>query len=490
MNKRVKDLVRQLNPEDALAELCKRNFFIFVKTFWHIVVQEEPVYNWHIKYICDRLQELGFQLKERKEKVEDWVINVPPGSSKSTIVSIMFPAWLWAIDPTLRIMSVSYADTLSKTLSVKSRDIIQSDLFRTLFPDVIIKPDKNTQTQYENTKGGDRNATSVTGSVTGFHAHVILVDDPLNPKEALSETKLKAANDFMKDTLPTRKVNKSVTVTVLIMQRLHTEDPSGKMLSKKKAIKHICIPGELSDNVNPPELKNYYVDGLMDPVRLTKKNLEEALIDMGSYGYAGQIGQRPAPASGGVWKKWIRPIKDLDLDRMILYYKNYHSGKIRDTTPPELSDFGTDWDLAYTEKETNAASAFCSSWKWDNKVVIDNFDYKYKEFPDLIAWMQLIQGPHYIEAKASGKSAAQTLWKSGVPAIEVEVTGGDKVARARMSTPFAEAGLVYCRESMLDKLYNDVKQGLLLFPNAQADVNDTVVQAIQRHLLRPDFFVV
>ena len=491
--KELEDVFKQLKADDALAELCRRSFFQFVKIFWDTVVQEEPVYNWHIPYICQQLQDLGFQLKKRQKKEFDWIINIPPGSSKSTIVSIMFPVWLWVIDPTLRIMSVSYADTLSKQLSMKSRDIIKSDLFQAMFPDVQIKADKDTQSQYETTKGGDRNATSVTGSVTGFHAHVILIDDPLNPKEALSETGLKRANNFMKDTIPTRKVDKSVTVTVLIMQRLHTDDPTGKMLSKKKAIKHICIPGELSDNVNPPELKEYYSESLMDPIRLTQENLDELQTDLGSYGYAGQVGQSPAPASGGVWKQWIRAIPDIELDRMVDYYRRYHKGEFAhqsQPTKPELSQFGTDWDLAYTENELNAASAYVSTYRWANKLIVDSFDYKYLEFPDLVNYMKLISPPHHIEAKASGKSAVQVLWKNGVPASEVQVTGGDKVARARFSTPYAEAGLVYCRESILDRLYNDHKQGILLFPNAQADVNDALVQSIQRNLSEPDFFVV
>lgn len=488
------EVIRQLNPEKALAVACERSFFRFMKIFWSVVVHEEPVWNWHIEYICEQLQEIGFRLKAREMKLEDVVINVPPGSSKSTIITIMFPVWLWVIDATLRVMSVSYADTLAKEHSMKSRDIIKSDLFRSLFPDVQIKSDKDTQTKYENTKGGDRNATSVTGTATGFHAHVILIDDPLNPKEALSEAGLLRANNFMKDTIPTRKVDKSITVTILVMQRLHTEDPSGKMLAKKKAVRHICLPGEIplgkNTNVKPPELADKYVDGLMDPVRLTKKNLAELEIDLGSYGYAGQIMQLPAPASGGVWKKWIRPIKDSELEDLIKYYNEYHRGEHPGKPKPVLSKFGADWDLAYTEKETNAASAYCHAFKWENKMIIDNFDYKYLEFPELVNWMKKVKGPHNIEAKASGKSAQQTLSKSGVRAAEIQVAGGDKVARARFATPYAEAGLVYCRESILERLYSDVKQGLLLFPNAQADVNDSVVQAINRILATPDFFVV
>ena len=88
---------------------------------------------------------------------------------------------------------------------------------------------------------------------------------------------------------------------------------------------------------------------------------------------------------------------------------------------------------------------------------------------------------HYIEAKASGKSAKQTLVQNGIPAIEVPVAGGDKIARANMATPIAESGMCYIRASMADRLYNDSKQGILFFPNgAYADLADVVGQCLQR----------
>jgi len=150
--------------------------------------------------------------------------------------------------------------------------------------------------------------------------------------------------------------------------------------------------------------------------------------------------------------------------------------------PEDLSSYGTDWDTAYTDKETNDASAFCTSGMADGKVYIDRVGYARLEFPGLLKYMTLRPGPHYIEAKASGKSAKQTLKQNGIPAIEVQVSGGDKVARTRFATPMAEAGLVYVRESLLDMIYNDSEQGLLHFPNGKHDdLNDVIVQAIQRH---------
>ena len=104
--------------------------------------------------------------------------------------------------------------------------------------------------------------------------------------------------------------------------------------------------------------------------------------------------------------------------------------------------------------------------------------------------MKTKQRPHYIEAKASGKSAKQTLTNQGIPAVEVKVDGGDKIARATLATPYAESGMVYCRKSILDKLYYDDKQGILVFPNGKGDdLQDALVQSINRILGKPDFFL-
>lgn len=180
--------------------------------------------------------------------------------------------------------------------------------------------------------------------------------------------------------------------------------------------------------------------------------------------------QIPAPADGGIWKKWIIPIDDKDF-------------------PLELKNLGSDWDLAYTEKETNSACAYVTSGTYNNKMYIDDFGFDWLEFPKLMDYMKQTKSPHYIEAKASGKSAKQTLTNQGIPAIEVKVDGGDKIARTQMATPYAEAGMIYCRKSILDKLYHDDKQGILTFPNnSHNDLNDALVQAINRLLAQPKFF--
>lgn len=309
------------------AELCRRSFYTFVKEFWGTIIPEDPVYNWHIEYLCEELKRIAWRVIAGLPKEYDLIINIPPGTTKSTICTQMLPAWIWIarlpqevfdeaigaglIPPPpgstgafIRIISGSYSAPLSLEHAEYSRDIIRSDKYRLFFPEVTIKPDKDQKSNYKNTSGGQRFSTSIGGTVTGNHGHLLIIDDPLNPKQAASETELHNANDWMDRTLPTRKVNKAVTVTVLIMQRLDHKDCTANMLRKKgKKLRHIVLPASLDYEVKPPNLAERYVDGLLDPIRMPKSVLEEARADLTPIIYAGQFGQNPKPREGGMFPR-------------------------------------------------------------------------------------------------------------------------------------------------------------------------------------------
>ena len=448
------------------AELCKREFYYFVREFWSINIAEEPVWNWHIKALCDELQPIVERIARREEKLEDLICNVPPGTTKSTIFTQMLPAWAWTIDASLRILTASYSESLAKDHAMYSRNIIRSDKYQTYFPHIRLSADKDTKTDYSNTLNGQRVAAGIGGTITGKHFHLIILDDPLNPKEANSEAECSNANAIVDNTLSTRKVDKKVTVTMVVMQRLSENDVTGHLTSKKgKKINHIVLPAELKDGVSPKKFEKFYVNGLLDPVRLSPSVLQEAKTDLGSLNYAGQFAQRPAPSTGAIWQRWFIEIEDkLFPDRR------------------KFTSYGTDWDTAYTEKEDNAASAYITAGKIGNDIYIDDFDFRWLEFPELIKWIKSKPAPHYIEAKASGKSLKQTLTRQGINAIEVKISGGsDKIARAKMATPPAESGRVYIRKSLAEKLYSDAQQGILVFPRGKyKDVADALAQCLQR----------
>ncbi len=478
----------QISPKKAKAELCRRRLFDFVQEFWSEIIPEDPVWNWHIEYLCDEIQDEVLRIcrlperweefegetyrapaKPRQQKLNDVLVNIPPGTTKSTILSVMLPAWVWTRDPTIRIGSASYSGDLSMGLAMKSRDIIQSDRYKSYFPEVVIRDDSNNKQHYINTKGGERYSTSTGGTIVGIHFHLIIVDDPVNTKQINSDTQLDDACDFVNTTLHMRKVDKKVTLTIMVMQRLHDRDPSGSWLRMQKDgnlnIKHICLPAKVANNIQPPALIHRYKEGFLDPLRLGQEVLDDALVKLGSYSFAGQMGQNPAPEGGGIWEAWLIPVPDRDMP-----------------SPGAMSDYGTSWDTAYTSNVNNAASAYVTSGRIGNKMYIDGAGDYYKEFPELIHIIANLPEPHYIEEKASGKSIVDALVYAGIAAIGIKVEG-DKIVRARTSTPKAEAGLIFCRASLLEYIYNDPDQGILKFPNApKKDLADALSQEIMRHM--------
>jgi predicted phage terminase large subunit-like protein len=457
----IQGLNRSLNRYKCLEKLS-----FFVKHFWDEIVPNDLVWNWHMDVLCDAIQESDERVFKRLPKLYDTIMNVPPGTSKTKIVSVLSTAWEFARMPEIKVFVGSYSDAAISSIADEIRLIMKSEKYQSYFQNVHIRRDRDTLHNFKTTSNGEFYAFTVGGTLTSKHADILKVDDPINPKQAASVAELKTANDFFDKTLPTRKVDKLVTPTNLIMQRLAVNDPTGHLLEKKKeGIRHICLPAKLSKNVKPAILADEYIKhgGYLDPVRLSQPILDDLKLDLGSAGYAGQIDQLPAPEGGTIWQKWFIEVPD-------------------DMFPDieKAHEVGADWDLAYTKQDKNAASAFIKSGVMAGNIYIFDFNWQWLEFPELIKWMKDIGGPHYIEAKASGKSARQVLKRNGIVAIEVKVNS-DKISRAKDATPPAEAGMVYVKKSMADRLYNDSKQGILFFPNGQyADLADTLSQMLVR----------
>jgi predicted phage terminase large subunit-like protein len=293
-----------IQESSVVRSLVRGSFFEFVREFWSVIIEEPPVFNWHVRFLCNELQRIAERVFLREEREYDLLCNVPPGLTKSTICSQMFPAWVWTRMPSAQFICVSYAYSIAMKDSLKTRDIVQSDLYQACFPDTALREDANTKGMFVNKRKGFRLAVGVLGAVTGMHGHFLIVDDPLNPEQAYSEAELKTVNRWMRTTLPSRRIPKHVAPIILIQQRLHQMDPSGEMLERYqgKKLRHICLPGEVTKDISPPELVKKYRNGLLDPVRLSRDVLAELLQELGPYGYAGQILQTPVPPEGGMYE--------------------------------------------------------------------------------------------------------------------------------------------------------------------------------------------
>ena len=290
------------DEDEMVASICRESYQEFIREFWGEIVPETLVWNWHIGVIADELQYIAERVFKGLPKEHDLIINVSPGESKSTTASIMFSPWTWTRMPSARTLGGAYAGLLAGDLARKNRDVILSDKYKRVFPEIKLKIDQQVKTHFENTNGGSRYSFGMQGTVTGIHAHFIGIDDPLNPEKAVSEVELNKANRVMSETLFTRKVDKALTPTFLIMQRLHQNDCTQHMLDTYENVKHICLPAELDDNIQPKELKEKYIDGLMDVERMSKSILASNKKALGTYAYAGQFQQRPVPRGGAMFK--------------------------------------------------------------------------------------------------------------------------------------------------------------------------------------------
>ena len=353
------------DPISTIRALTQNNLYFFIQYFWPEYSQQPFSPNWHLEYICKELEKVARDVAANKPREHDLIINVPPGTTKTAMVSIFFNIWCWTNWFHFQFITASYTHPLALESAEYAREIMRSARFKQVFPELDIKEDKDTKSNFRVIKrewlagnsyapritiGGFRFSTSVGGSVTGFHGHINIVDDPLDPNMAQSEQDIKTTNHWMDNVIPMRKVDKKVTVTILIMQRLHQEDPTGHWLKVNKKVKHICLPGEIRNyrsKVKPPELVEFYKNELLDQNRLGWDALNEILM-RGQYTYGGQVGQDPIPLGGGMFKT----------DKIV-----------KRTTMPhhlEIVDTVRYWDKAATEGGEGARTAGCGMSRLKN----------------------------------------------------------------------------------------------------------------------------
>lgn len=283
-----------------LARTCRESYYQFFKEFWPVVAEERFRDNWHVEKLCNELQDISERVFADKPKLYDLAWNCPPGTTKSKVASVLWHPWIWTRMPSARFLSGSYSERISHDLARQSRDCVRNSKYRELFG-IELRDDQDTKGYFMNTRGGWRFSTGVGGTATGMHAHFICIDDPIDPLSALSDILADEANTWINETLSDRKVEKWLTPTALIMQRLRQNDPTGHWLEHHKKLRHRCLPAEDNFPIVPAEWRQYYKDGLLDPIRLPQTVLDEAL-DRGDAYYAGQYGQQPIPRGGLMFK--------------------------------------------------------------------------------------------------------------------------------------------------------------------------------------------
>ncbi len=309
------------------------NFAWFCRLAWGILNPGTPlVWNWHHEEICNAVQK---QI-EGDPEYQRLLICVPPGSMKSTLISVMRPAWMWLRYPHRRSLYISSNEGLVTQFSRWTRDIVLDPEYQKLIPACVqvykfykepwtIEVDQNEKNNFENTAKGFRQCTTISSKFTGKRGDDIVLDDVLDAGEVIRGTPEQMAsavqqiNTIIANQLQSRVNDLAKSTWTLIMQRLHEEDPAGIAI-KEGGWKVLCYPQEF-DPTHPlrdPTDPRTEAGEMLVKERDDAEAIARIKRKMDPQHYAAQYQQRPTAAEGGqIRKAWIDAAPTYRVDPLV-----------------------------------------------------------------------------------------------------------------------------------------------------------------------------
>lgn len=396
------------------------------------------------------------------------IINIPPRTLKSTLVTIIFPAWVWLTEPSHDFLTASYNLDLSCEHSVKRRVLLQSAWFKDLcHKGFRLTGGRNRVDQVTNSKGGQMIATSVGATAWGRGCDTAIVDDPLSADQALSDSERTRVNEWIDGVLRSRLNDPANGTIIIVMQRLHELDLSGYLLEhERERWTHIRIPLEAEED----ERWKFPISGrvferrageVLMPERFTPEVIEERrshrLI------FAGQYQQRPAPLEGNYVKH-----------HEIRYYGGIDpkTGQLDERLPSSFDMKVISVDCAYKNSSTSDYVAIAViGVKGRNKFILNIINQRL----DVAATVAEIRKQYYIhqyvwavlvEDAANGQAVVQLLQTSLSNVVAVPPQGG-KASRMHAAAVGWQAGDWYVERNAA--WADGFIEQLLMFPNARHD---------------------
>lgn len=371
------------------------------------------LHNWHHRVVCDALMKV-FQGETKR-----LIINVPPRYSKTELAVINFMAWCFGKVPDSEFIHVSYSATLAANNAFQTRNLVQEEAYKRVFPDFALRDDSKAKDDWRTAKGGVCYSQGTGGTITGFGAGkfrdsfggAIIIDDPHKASEARSDMVRKGVIEWFQNTLESR-TNSPDTPIIVIMQRLHEEDLAGWLLDGGN--------GEVWEHL---ELSAIQPDGsALWPAKHSIEVLERMEL-AAPYVFSGQYRQRPSPPAGGFFKP----------DNI----------EIVDALPADIIKEVRAWDLASSENEGDYTAGMRQAKGKDGYIYIvdvqhaqlgpDGVEKRIKQTAEMDGKSVAIRLPQ--DPGQAGKAQAKSFIKmlAGF-SVKAETVSGDKITRAQ---PFA-----------------------------------------------------
>lgn len=432
------------------------------KVFATLTPGQSYVPTWHIDAIVWQLERI------RLGEIRRLIINMPPRSLKSITSSVAFPAFVLGRDPTRRMICVSYSGDLARKHSNDFRAVLESDWYQKLFPRTRVGQYKNTEVEIELTARGFRMATSVGGTLTGRGGDILIIDDPLKPDDALSETKRAAANLWFTNTLLSRLDDKRTGAIVVVMQRVHMDDLTGFLLDQSDDWEVLSLPAiaehEQVIPIGPQRAHRRLPGEALSPRREPIQVLEALKLQIGGDAFSAQYQQSPVPAGGAMVKReWVKRYRELPpaADRLFTFQS---------------------WDTASKGGPENDWSV-CTTWIVSRKKLWFLVDVwrRRVDYPTLKMAVKTLANEWnasrvLVEDTGAGTSIVQEL-RGAVRGIIAVRPQGDKASRMAVASAKLEAAQALLPERA--PWLPDLEAELFAFPAGRHDDQcDSISQAL------------
>ena len=293
--------------------LYKQSYYHFYKWAFNLKHDKGDFRdNWHIRKICNLLQDRVFGIIQRKKDQKSLLINLPPRGSKSLICNIYLNFWAWLHNANMRFVAISHGEKIITSQNKDALRLMRDPRVLNIFPELKMSSTRGKTADFGPEAGeGTRWGVPIGGQVTGVGGHILVVDDPLSATNARSTTERQKVNAIFSGTLSTRMKTPGTFVQIVVMQRLHEDDLSGHLIVDpefKKYWDFIKLPvfAGSEEDVSPKEWYKYYKDGHFWPSYLTESVVNRMKSQLGS-DFFGQFLQDPIPTDGIIIQHaWIR----------------------------------------------------------------------------------------------------------------------------------------------------------------------------------------
>ncbi|EMP9119196.1 hypothetical protein AZZ74_002992 [Klebsiella pneumoniae] len=456
-----------------------KSFLNFTRIWFELIQGDRLLVNWHHRLMASKIDDLlAGRLVPR-----NLIINIPPGGTKTEFFSIHFPAYVNALVQEKRLkrfrnLNISFADTLVKRNSRRTRDIIASREYQEFWP-CSFGVNQAEEWEIKDERGrsiGQTVSRSSNGQITGGRggyygpefSGMVMLDDYNKPVDMLSESRRKSANTLLVNTIRSRRGDKSKehpTPFVSIQQRLHTDDATGFMLAGGMGVPfhHVAIPAMIDEK---------YIQSLDEPWRSlcweTVKDTDSVVVggvrywsywpqmedvndllqlwEKDRYTFLSQYQQNPMALTGGIIDtSWFRTYTTLPKLTHRAVYVDTNSGKVEDWldyTVFTLAGMGVDGNLYIIDVVRG---------RWDPEDLLKKAEEVWEKWR-LSGSMRAMPLRHMaIEEKQAGqglittlKKRSQTPGQLAIPVREIpRGTGQNKLVRCLNVIPQIKTGKVF-----------------------------------------------